>query len=255
MILIFKGVAMTKVFKIYVLFYFFFIICPNANGENFFQKKLKDNKKFSVRRHEMVERQIRQRGVKDTLVLKAMRKVPRHEFVPENLKYAAYSDRALPIGEKQTISQPYIVALMTEYLGLKGNEKILEIGTGSGYQAAVLGEIAKEVYSIEIIPSLGIAAKDKLNQMGYKNIYVIIGDGYLGLPKQAPFDCVIVTAAPDHIPQPLIDQLKPGGRMIIPVGDYYQELILITKLANGKVSKKSVLPVIFVPMTGKAQKK
>ena len=245
---------MEKSLKIFVLICLFFACSQNGNGKGYQQEKTADQDIYTPKRLAMVERQIQWRGVKDTLVLTAMRKVPRHEFVPANLKQIAYSDRPLPIGENQTISQPYIVALMTEYLGLKGGEKVLEIGTGSGYQAAVLAEIAKQVYSIEIIHSLGIAAKKKLKAMGYKNIHVIIGDGYLGLPDQAPFDCVIVTAAPDHIPQPLIEQLKPGGRMIIPVGNYRQKLILITKLTNGKIKKKSVLPVIFVPMTGKAQK-
>ncbi len=244
---------MKKIFKIFVLIYLSFACSQNSNGKNYQQQKKAGQDIYTSKRQAMVERQIQWRGVKDTLVLNAMRKVPRHEFVPDYLKEVAYSDRPLPIGENQTISQPYIVALMTEYLGLKSGEKVLEIGTGSGYQAAVLAEIAKQVYSIEIIPSLAIAAKKKLQAMGYKNIHVTIGDGYLGLPDQAPFDGVIVTAAPDHIPQPLIDQLKTGGRMIIPVGNYHQELILITKLANGKVKKKSVLPVIFVPMTGKAQ--
>ena len=244
---------MKKIFKIIVLIYLSFACSQNSNGKNYQQQKKAGQDIYTSKRQAMVERQIQYRGVKDTLVLNAMRKVPRHEFVPANLKHVAYSDRPLPIGKNQTISQPYIVALMTEYLGLKGGEKVLEIGTGSGYQAAVLAEIAQQVYSIEIIPSLGIAAKKKLQAMDYKNIHVTIGDGYLGLPDEAPFDGVIVTAAPDHIPQPLIDQLKTGGRMIIPVGNYHQELILITKLANGKIKKKSVLPVIFVPMTGKAQ--
>ena len=244
---------MKKIFKIIVLICLAFACSQISNGKNYQQQKKAGQDIYASKRQAMVERQIQWRGIKDTLVLNAMRKVPRHEFVPVNLKQVAYSDRPLPIGKNQTISQPYIVALMTEYLGLKGGEKVLEIGTGSGYQAAVLAEIAQRVHSIEIIPSLGIAAKKKLQAMGYKNIHVTIGDGYLGLPDQAPFDAVIVTAAPDHIPQPLIDQLKTGGRMIIPVGNYHQELILITKLANGKIKKKSVLPVIFVPMTGKAQ--
>ncbi|UCE05957.1 MAG: protein-L-isoaspartate(D-aspartate) O-methyltransferase [bacterium] len=203
----------------------------------------------------MVKHQIQWRGIKDTLVLNAMRKVPRHLFVPNYLKSQAYVDSPLPIGEGQTISQPYIVAFMTEALELKGGEKVLEIGTGSGYQAAVLAESAREVYTIEIISSLGRRAEALLKELGYKNVHVKIGDGYRGLPEQAPFDAVIVTAAPGHIPQPLVDQLKKGGRMIIPVGDYYQELKLITKKSNGTVKKKSVLPVRFVPMTGEAQKK
>jgi len=210
---------------------------------------------FAQKRYQMVERQIQWRGIKDTLVLKAMRNVPRHLFVPDYIQDQAYMDSPLPIGEGQTISQPYIVAFMTEALQLKGGEKVLEIGTGSGYQAAVLAEIARQVYTIEIVPSLGLRAQQLLKKLGYKNIYVTIGDGYQGLPEQAPFDAVIVTAAPGHIPQPLADQLKKGGRMIIPVGDFHQELMLITKKPDGTVKKQSVLPVRFVPMTGEAQKK
>ena len=210
---------------------------------------------FTRERLKMVETQIKARGVKDRLVLQAMKKVPRHLFVPKNLQNAAYWDRPLPIGHGQTISQPYIVALMTEQLKLTGKEKVLEIGTGSGYQAAILAEIAKEVYTIEIIAALGEQARIRLKNLGYQNVHVKIGDGYRGWPEQAPFDAIIVTAAPRQIPQPLIDQLKNGGRMIIPVGDLYQELILITKNSKGIIKKKSILPVIFVPMTGEAQRK
>jgi len=245
---------MKRMVNIFALIFLLFSCFENSNGKNGQDEKT-DQEIYYTKRQEMVKRQIQRRGVKDSLVLKAMREVPRHKFVPTELESYAYSDRPLPIGERQTISQPYIVAFMTEHLGLEGGEKVLEIGTGSGYQAAILGEIAKEVYSIEIISSLGLTAKKKFKKMGYDNIHVRIGDGYLGWPEKAPFDGVIVTAAPNHIPQPLIDQLKPGGKMIIPVGDYYQELILITKSKKGKVVKKSVLPVTFVPMTGKAQKK
>lgn len=202
----------------------------------------------------MVSEQIASRGVSDKLVLSAMRKVPRHEFVPDDMKPYAYEDRPLPIGEDQTISQPYIVALMTELLALKGGEKVLEIGTGSGYQAAVLAEIAKDVYTIEIIQSLATSAEQRLRNMGYKNITVKWGDGYIGWTEHAPFDGIVVTAAPDHIPQPLIDQLKVGGRMVIPVGSLYQELKLITKTKDG-IKEKSIIPVRFVPMTGEAQQK
>ncbi len=218
------------------------------------QQKSQMDEVFARRRLQMVETQIKARGVKDTLVLKAMKKVPRHLFVPEKLKSMAYWDRPLPIGEDQTISQPYIVAFMTEQLKLKGSEKVLEIGTGSGYQAAVLAEIVKEVYTIEIVPTLGERARSLLQKLGYKNVHVKIGDGYRGWPEHAPFDAIIITAAPDHIPQPLIEQLKRGGRMILPVGDLYQDLTLVTKDMEGNVWKKSVLPVIFVPMTGEAEK-
>jgi protein-L-isoaspartate(D-aspartate) O-methyltransferase len=184
-----------------------------------------------------------------------MRNVPRHLFVPDYLRDQAYIDSPLPIGDGQTISQPYIVAFMTEALKLKGGEKVLEIGTGSGYQAAVLAAIVKNLYSIEIIPALGKRADEILSKLQYKNIHVEIGDGYRGLPDQAPFDAIMVTAAPEHVPQPLVDQLKIGGRLIIPVGNLYQELTLITKQPDGSIKKKSVLPVRFVPMTGEAQKK
>jgi len=211
-------------------------------GEDFFAKL----------REQMVEEQIRQRGVKDELVLQAMRKVPRHKFVPMELQSMAYNDYPLPIGEGQTISQPYIVAFMTESLGLKGGEKVLEVGTGSGYQAAILAEIAKEVYTIEIIESLAEQAKKRLKEMGYKNIFVKHGDGYLGWPEHAPFDAIIVTAAPKEVPPPLIEQLKVGGRLVIPLGEQYQELVLIEKTKKG-IKRKPLLPVRFVPMTGKAQ--
>ncbi|MFH1335665.1 MAG: protein-L-isoaspartate(D-aspartate) O-methyltransferase, partial [Candidatus Zixiibacteriota bacterium] len=173
---------------------------------------------YSEERERMVEKQIEARGVKDKLVLAAMRKVPRHLFVPENWREQAYTDGPLPIGESQTISQPYIVGLMTELLNLKGGEKILEIGTGSGYQAAVLAEITKEVYTIEIICPLAQRAESTLKELEYNNITVRCADGYQGWKEHAPFDGVIVTAAPDHIPQPLVDQLKVGGRLVIPVG-------------------------------------
>ncbi len=205
-------------------------------------------------REKMVNDQIIMRGVKDKLVLSAMRKVPRHEFVPENLRRYAYEDTPLEIGEDQTISQPYIVALMTELLGLKGGEKVLEIGTGSGYQAAILAEIAKEVYTIEIIKSLADSAKERLKRLGYKNITVKCGDGYQGWKEYAPFDGIIVTAAPDHIPQPLIDQLKVGGRLVIPVGSEIQELKLLIKTDKG-IIEKNIIPVRFVPMTGEALEK
>jgi len=182
-----------------------------------------------------------------------MLKVERHLFVPENLGSSAYSDQPLPIGEGQTISQPYIVALMTELLDLNGEEKVLEIGTGSGYQAAILAELAKEVYTIEIVEELASTARERLLKLRYRNITVKAGDGYLGWPEVAPFDAIIVTAAPDHIPAPLLDQLKEGGRMVIPVGMYTQELKKILKRA-GKFETTNVIPVLFVPMTGEGVK-
>ncbi len=201
----------------------------------------------------MVETQIRAKGIKDSAVLKAILTVPRHEFVPLKHRDFAYIDSPLPIGNKQTISQPYIVAYMTETLNLESTDKVLEIGTGSGYQAAILAEIVKEVYTIEIIEKLGKTAEKVLNKLDYKNVHVIIGDGYDGYPPEAPFDAVIVTAAPEKIPQPLIDQLKPGGRMIIPVGSHYQSLMLIEKTDKGVVESR-LIPVRFVPMTGKIKK-
>jgi len=212
------------------------------------------SKAFQFKRESMVETQIKARGIKNPEVLKAMLKVERHRFVPHHLQNQAYEDHPLPIGQDQTISQPYIVALMTELLELKGKEKVLEIGTGSGYQAAVLAELAKEVYTIEIIEPLALSAQKHLQELGYRNIKVKAGDGYLGWPQYAPFDAIIVTAAPDHIPQPLINQLIEGGRMVLPVGNYpYQELKMIIK-KSGKPEISDILPVLFVPMTGNGVK-
>jgi protein-L-isoaspartate(D-aspartate) O-methyltransferase len=205
-------------------------------------------------REAMVRDQIASRGVRDPRVLSAMGKVPRHRFVPPADLSEAYADHPIPIGYSQTISQPYIVAFMTEALQLKGGEKVLEIGTGSGYQAAVLGEIAGQVFSIEIVAPLADQARQVLAELGYNNIEVRQGDGYQGWKEQAPFDAVMVTAAPDHVPQPLIDQLKVGGRLIIPVGVAFQDLYVIEKTDKG-IRRYSVLPVRFVPMTGEAQKK
>jgi protein-L-isoaspartate(D-aspartate) O-methyltransferase len=200
----------------------------------------------------MVRQQLQGRDVKDRRVLDAMLKVPRHRFVIPSALGAAYDDSALPLMLGQTISQPYIVGYMSQALKMKGNERVLEIGTGSGYQAAVLAEIAKEVYTIEILEDLSKRAQLILNSLGYDNIHFRVGDGYRGWPEFAPFDCIIVTAAPDHIPQPLIDQLKPGGRMIIPVGRLEQQLVLLEKGEEGVV-RRATIPVRFVPMTGRAQ--
>ena len=208
---------------------------------------------FKAMREKMVDTQIKKRGVKDPRVLSALLKVERHRFVPEEYFSSAYSDQPLPIGEGQTISQPYIVALMTELLELKEDEKVLEIGTGSGYQAAILAELVEEVYTIEIIESLAFVAKNRLLKLGYQNVKVKAGDGYLGWPEAAPFDAIIVTAAPDHIPKPLIEQLKEGGRMVLPVGIYTQELKKIVK-QSGKLETTDVIPVVFVPMTGEGVK-
>ncbi|MCK5655103.1 MAG: protein-L-isoaspartate(D-aspartate) O-methyltransferase [Candidatus Aureabacteria bacterium] len=198
-------------------------------------------------RKNMVNSQIISRGVKDEKVINAMLKVKRHLFVPKEYEKYAYRDQPLPIGYSQTISQPYIVAFMTEAAGLKLSDKVLEVGTGSGYQAAVLAEIVDKVYTIEILGPLAKSAKQRLKNLGYKNIYVLCGDGYKGWPEEDPFDVIIVTAAPTEIPEELVKQLKEGGRMIIPVGSFSQELYRVTK-KDGKIEKKSLLPVRFVPM-------
>lgn len=205
---------------------------------------------YDGERRRMVDEQIRPRGIRNNSVLKAMAKVPRHKFVPDSLKDKAYADHPLPIGLKQTISQPAIVAYMTEAADVSKDEKVLEIGTGSGYQAAILGEVAKEVYTIEIIPELAERAKKILDELGYKNVFVKTGNGYLGWPEQAPFDAIVVTAAPAEVPQALVEQLAVNGRMVIPVGTTNQEMVLIQKTREG-VTEKRTIPVRFVPMTGK----
>jgi len=200
----------------------------------------------------MVEHQIAARGVRDPKVLAAMRKVPRHLFIPEANRSLAYEDRPVSIGHDQTISQPYIVAAMTELAAVGPGDKVLEIGTGSGYQAAVLAELVEHVYTIEIVEPLAKSAKDSLKSLGYKNVTVIHGDGYRGLPDKAPFDAIVVTAAPKDVPKPLIDQLALGGRMVIPVGEVHQELKLLVKTKKGLEARK-VFDVRFVPMTGEAE--
>lgn len=200
-------------------------------------------------REQMVSEQIISRGIKDKKVIAAMRKVERHRFVPDEYKQVAYGDHPLPIGYEQTISQPYVVAFMTEALELKQTDRVLEIGTGSGYQAAILAEICDSVFTIEIVPELAQQAKLLLEQLGYKNIQVKHGDGYQGWTEKAPFDAIIVTCSPTKIPQPLKDQLREGGRMIIPVG-YSQtdQYLYLIKKQNGRLVEKAVLPVRFVPM-------
>ena len=212
------------------------------------------------RREEMVRTQIvtprwsGSQAVQDPRVLDSMRKTPRHSFVPAELVVQAYDDRPLPIGYGQTISQPYIVAKMTELLEPKGGHHVLEIGTGSGYQAAVLSPLVAEVYSIEIIEPLGTAARRRLDTLGYKNVEVRVGDGYFGWPEKGPFDGIIVTAAANHIPPPLVEQLKPGGRMVIPVGNPFQTqtLMLVTKGSKGPhdLQVRNLMPVAFVPLVG-----
>jgi len=208
---------------------------------------------FQKQRLSMVNDQIMERGVKDRSVIEAMTAVPRHKFVSENYLNRAYNDGPLPIGYGQTISQPYIVAYMTEILNLNANSRVLEVGTGSGYQAAVLSPVVKQVYTIEIIPELARSAAVRLKDLGYRNVEVAIGDGYYGWNKYAPFDAIIVTAAAGHIPPPLIEQLKNNGRMVIPVGGSFlvQNLILITKDKDGNVTTRNLIPVRFVPLTGR----
>lgn len=199
-------------------------------------------------RNTMVKSQIAARGVKDPRVLEALRKTPRHEFVPSELQAHAYEDRPLPIGYGQTISQPYIVGLMTELLDTAPGHKVLEIGTGSGYQAAVLAGLVKHVYSIEIVPELAKSAQKTFDRLGIRNITVRQGDGYLGWPEEAPFDRIILTAAPPEIPRTLVDQLRHGGRMSAPEGERNQELLVIEKRLDGTVQRRAVIPVLFVPM-------
>jgi protein-L-isoaspartate(D-aspartate) O-methyltransferase len=205
-----------------------------------------------ARREAMVEQQIEQRGVKDPRVLDAMRTVPRERFVPPELAARAYEDNPLPIGQGQTISQPYIVAYMTEALGVTGAHTVLEIGTGSGYQAAILGELARHVYTIEIVPELAARAAATLTSLGYANVDVRAGDGYAGWPEHAPFDRILVTAAPEQIPQPLIDQLAVGGRLVAPVGSQgdAQWITIVDRTPQGIVQKRTI-PVQFVPFTRK----
>lgn len=204
---------------------------------------------FALQREAMVDHQLRARGIEAPAVLEAMREVPRHRFVPPPMRHLAYSDQPLPIASDQTISQPYIVAYMTEAADISPNEKVLEIGTGSGYQAAVLGEIAREVYTIEIIPELAEQARRTLAELRYENVHTRTGNGYLGWPEQAPFDAIVVTAAPEAVPQALVDQLATGGRMIVPVGTTLQEMMIIERTPGGIVERRTI-PVRFVPMTG-----
>ncbi len=208
----------------------------------------------AAERAHMVEEQIAARGVANPRVLDAMRRVPRHLFVAESERRFAYRDHPLPIDHGQTISQRYMVAVTTELIDPQPGDRVLEIGTGSGYQAAVLSLLVDQVFSIEIVERLAARATADLEELGYDNVTVIAGDGYQGLPGEAPFDGIIVTAAPPYIPEPLIEQLKPGGRMVIPVGEDYQELKLLQKTADG-VEVRRVLPVRFVPMTGEVRKR
>lgn len=200
----------------------------------------------------MVQQQLMTRDINDAKVLAAMAKVPREEFVPAGARAASYQDGPLPIGYGQTISQPYVVAFMTEQLRPKSTDRVLEVGTGSGYQAAILAELVSEVYSIEIVEPLAKSAETTLQRLGYKNVHVKAGDGYQGWPEEAPFDAIIVTCAPDKVPQPLVDQLKDGARMVIPVGDRFAQQLYLLEKKNGQLKQSATLPVRFVPMTSES---
>jgi protein-L-isoaspartate(D-aspartate) O-methyltransferase len=207
-------------------------------------------------RRKMVDTQLKVRDIRDEQVLAVMGRVPRHEFVPEEIRHLAYQDGPLPIGQGQTISQPYIVAFMTEAIKPQAGQRVLEIGTGSGYQAAVLAELVKEVYTIELLPELAKQAAARLKRLGYRNVHVRAGDGYKGWPEAAPFDAIVVTCGAEHVPEPLFEQLRPGGTMVIPVGEAHGDQVLrvITKGAKGERTTRDVLPVRFVPLRRAADK-
>jgi protein-L-isoaspartate(D-aspartate) O-methyltransferase len=219
------------------------------------QKQAQSSSELASERQKMVEEQLKPRGIRDQRVLDAMGKVPREEFVPENLRAQAYADSALPIGHDQTISQPFIVAFMTEQLRLQPSDRVLEIGTGSGYQVAVLSGLVKDVYTIEIVEPLAKEASARLTRLGYSNVHVKEGDGFQGWPEVAPFDAIIVTCAPDKVPPPLTQQLKDGGRMIVPVGSGIDQQLYLLEKKNGELAQTAILPVRFVPMIGEAAKK
>ena len=206
-------------------------------------------------RHEMVKRQLASRDITESGVLQAMRTVPRHRFVPPESLNAAYNDGPLPLGYGQTISQPYVVALMTQNARAQPDSVALDVGTGSGYQAAILAELCQAVYSIEIVESLAEGSRQRLNELGYENVHLRCADGYEGWQQHAPFDLIIVAAAPNHVPQPLVDQLAVGGRLIIPVGNSHQKLLVIEQQADGPARQWTLAPVAFVPMTGHAQRR
>ena len=210
---------------------------------------------FRNQRNDMVTRYIEGEGIKNPRVLPSMRQVPRHEFVSSNLKHLAYQDLALPIGYKQTISPPYVVAYMTETIDPQPDDKVLEIGTGSGFQAAVLSALVKDVYTIEIVEGLGKKAAVRLKKLDYDNVHTRIGDGYLGWPEEAPFDKIIVTCSPEKVPQPLIDQLKEGGMLLIPLGERYQQVFHLFQKEKGELKHKRLIPTLFVPMTGRSEEK
>lgn len=246
---------MNKLIYLFLMTLLGWLGCNSNSGAPHSKEAMEE--KFAVERKKMLEEQLASwsRGIKNKRVLEAMEKVPRHKFVPDDVINQSYEDSPLPIGYGQTISQPYIVAFMTEKLDPQPEHRVLEIGTGSGYQAAVLSLLVKEVYSIEIIEPLAKKAEETCKMLGYTNVFIKAGDGYKGWPEKAPFDSIIVTCAPERIPEPLIEQLKDGGKMIIPVGPIWdQSLYLLIKSGN-EIKKHSVLPVRFVPMTGEIEKK
>jgi len=210
---------------------------------------------FATQRQRMVEQQLKPRGIKDERVLAAMTKVPREEFIPVDARADAYEDGPLPIGYDQTISQPYVVAFMTEQLRPKQSDRVLEIGSGSGYQAAILAELVADVYTIDIVEPLAKTAEATLQRLGYKNVHVRVGDGYKGWPEEAPFDAIIVTCASEKVPQPLVDQLKDGGRMVIPVGERFAQQLYLYEKKNEQLKESASLPVRFVPMLREGQKR
>jgi protein-L-isoaspartate(D-aspartate) O-methyltransferase len=208
---------------------------------------------FAAQRQQMVDQQLKPRGIKDERLLAAMAKVPREEFVPADQRADAYQDGPLPIGYDQTISQPYIVAFMTEQLGARPGDRVLEVGSGSGYQAAILAELVADVYSIEILEPLAKIAEATLQRLGYKHVHLKVGDGYNGWPEEAPFDSIIATCAPEKVPRPLVDQLKEGGRMVIPVGERFAQQLYLLEKKNGQLKESVTLPVRFVPMVRESQ--
>jgi protein-L-isoaspartate(D-aspartate) O-methyltransferase len=210
---------------------------------------------FAAQRQRMVDQQLKGRGIQDKRVLAAMAKVAREEFIPVDARADAYEDGPLPIGYDQTISQPYIVAFMTEQLRPKSSDRVLEIGSGSGYQAAVLAELVADVYTIDIVEPLAKTAEATLQRLGYKNVHVKVGDGYKGWPEEAPFDAIIVTCAPEKVPQPLVDQLKDGGRMVVPVGERFAQQLYLLEKKNGQLKESATLPVRFVPMLRSKEEK
>jgi protein-L-isoaspartate(D-aspartate) O-methyltransferase len=231
---------------------FLLLTSPACTGESYSElagAPQRSEEEFAAERRNLVEL-LKSQGITKKTVLDALLKVPRHKFVPASHRRLAYQNRALPIGHEQTISQPFIVGYMTEAAEIATGEKVLEIGTGSGYQAAVLAELAKEVYTIEIIPVLADTARNLLREMGYKNVQVKTGNGYLGWPEHAPFDAIVVTAAPDEVPQALVDQLAVGGTMVVPVGSQSQQMTIITRSESGVVERRTI-PVAFVPMVDK----